>query len=149
MTDMTTTLPLTLYLAQAIGLYLVLLGASVFIAPQRWERVIDEFVTSAALPLITGGFAFVLGVVLIRVHCVLTDPLAIAVTAAGWAALAKGAMLILFPQLSMRLGQWSVRYFRVWAVVVLILGILLGLAGLTGHADATRLVSQQSFPVPG
>ena len=137
---MTTSLALTLYLAQAIGLYLILIGVSALVAPQRWKQVMDGFTASPALTLITGVFVFVLGIVLIRVHCVLADPLAIAVTAVGWIALVEGALLIVVPHLLMRIGAWSMRYTRLWALVSLILGILLGLAGLLGHADATQFV---------
>jgi uncharacterized protein YjeT (DUF2065 family) len=145
---MTTTLPLTLYLAQALGLYVLLVGISALVAPQRWSQIMDGLAGSPALTLITGVFTFALGVVLTRIHSVLTDPLAIVVTVIGWIALAEGALLIVVPRLLMRVGQWSMRFTRVWAIVAIILGILLGLAGLTGRADASRFVSPQSFPIP-
>ncbi len=135
-----TTLPLTLYLAQAIGLYMILVGVSALVRPALWAQVMDEFAASAALPLVTGVFTFALGVTLIFAHSVLTDPLAIAVTAVGWIALLKGAMLIVVPHLSQRLGRWSVRFIRIWAVLVLVLGLLIGLAGLTGTAGYPHIV---------
>ncbi len=146
---MTTTLPLTLYLAQALGLYVLLVGISALVAPQRWSQIMDGLAGSPALTLIAGIVTFALGVVLVRIHGVLTDPLAIVVTAIGWIALAEGALLIVVPHLLIRIGQWSMRFTRAWAIAAIILGVLLGLAGLTGHADTTRFVSQQSFPVPG
>jgi uncharacterized protein YjeT (DUF2065 family) len=149
MLGMTTTLPLTLYLAQMLGLYVLLVGISAFVAPQRWSQIMDGLAGSPALTLITGVFTFALGVVLIHVHYVLTDPLAIVVTVIGWIALAEGALLIVVPHLLMRVGQWSMRYIRVWAVVAIVLGILLGLAGVTGRADYTQFVSWQGFPVSG
>lgn len=136
----TTTLPLTLYLAQAIGLYLVLVGLSALIAPQRWRQVMDEFAASTALPLVTGVFVFFLGVTLIYVHCLLTDPLAIVVTAVGWIALFEGALLIVVPHLLLRIGKWVLPYTTVWALLCLLLGILLGLAGLTGTAGHINIV---------
>ena len=136
----TTSTALTLYLAQAIGLYLILIGMLGVTAPARWQRLMDEFGASAALPLVTGIFAFTVGVTLIAVHCFWTDPLAMAVTAVGWIALIKGAFLIAVPGLLMRIGAWWMTYVRIWAVAVLILGVLLGLAGLFGRVDAGAVI---------
>ncbi len=131
---MVTTSTLTLYLAQAIGLYLILIGLSALVKPDRWRIIMDEFAASPALATITGVFVFTLGVTLIHVHCILTDALAIIVTAVGWIALVEGALLIVVPHLLMRVGQWSMRFTRIWAIVSIILGLFLGYAGLTGTA---------------
>ncbi len=136
----TTTLPLTLYLAQAIGLYLLLVGLSALVAPQRWRQAMDEFSASAALPLVTGVFVFFLGIALVRIHWVLTDPLAIVVTLVGWIALLEGALLIVVPHLLLRVGKWVLPYTTVWALLCILLGILLGLAGLTGTAGHINIV---------
>ncbi len=136
----TTTLPLTLYLAQAIGLYLVLVGLSALVAPGRWRQVMDEFAASAALTLVTGVFVFILGIALVRIHWVLTDPLAIIVTVVGWIALFEGALLIVVPHLLLRIGKGVLPYTTVWALLCLLLGILLGIAGLTGTAGHINIV---------
>lgn len=146
---MTTTLPLTLYLAQMLGLYVLLVGISAFVAPQRWSQIMDGLAASPALTLVTGIVTFALGAALLHIHYVLADPLAIIVTVIGWIALAEGGLLIVVPHLLMRVGQWSMRYIRVWAVIAIVLGILLGLAGLTGRADYTQFVSLPVFPVAG
>lgn len=137
---MITTSPLTLYLAQATGLYLILVGLSALVRPARWHRIMDEFAASAALPLVTGVFVFALGVIWIHVHCILTDPLAILVTAIGWIALVEGALLIVVPHLLLRIGRWSMGFTRVWAIVSIVLGLFLGLAGLTGTAGYPNIV---------
>ena len=137
---MITTLPLTLYLAQAIALYLILIGLSALARPDRWRAIMDEFAASPALALVTGVFTFILGATLIYLHCILTDPLAIIVTAVGWIALLEGALLIVVPHLLVRVGHWSLRFTRVWAIVAIILGLFLGYAGLTGTAGHIQIV---------
>jgi uncharacterized protein YjeT (DUF2065 family) len=136
----TTSSTLTLYLAQAIGLYLILGGLSALVKPDRWRAMMDEFATSPALTMVTGVFVFVLGVTLIHVHCILTDALAFLVTAVGWIALVEGALLMVVPHLLMRIGYWSLNFTRVWAIVAIILGVLLGYAGLTGTAGYPHIV---------
>jgi uncharacterized protein YjeT (DUF2065 family) len=137
---MNTLSPLTLYLAQAIGLYMILAGLSGLVKPDRWRQVMDEFAASAALTLVTGVFVFALGVTLIYVHGFLTDLLAILVTAIGWIALIEGALLIVVPHLLLRIGAWSLKFTRIWAIVSILLGILLGFAGLTGTAGYHDIV---------
>jgi len=48
--------------------------------------------------------------------------------------LIEGALLLAVPGPLIRVGFWSVRFTRVWAIVSIALGILLFLAGLTGRA---------------
>lgn len=145
----TTAIPLTLYLAQGLGLYLILIGLSALVKPDRWRQVMDEFAASAALPLVTGVFTFLFGVAFIYIHCVLTDPLAIVVTLVGWVALVKGALLIVVPHLLTRLGYRTLRFIRIWAILCIVLGILIGIAGLTGTAGHIDIVSQKGLPAHG
>jgi uncharacterized protein YjeT (DUF2065 family) len=135
----TTLTVLTLRLAEAIGLYLLLVGLSGLSAPQRWRTLMDELIASPALQMILGVLVFAIGVTLAMVHSILADPLAILVTLIGWAALLEGALLIAVPGPLLRLGLWSLNYTRIWAIVSLILGILLALAGLLGRADASAI----------
>jgi uncharacterized protein YjeT (DUF2065 family) len=136
----TTIIPLTLYLAEAMGLYLILIGLSGLSAPLRWTALMDELSRSPALQMILGVMVFAIGVTLVIVHSHLTDTLAIIVTVIGWAALLEGALLIVVPALLLRIGAWSLKFTRIWAVVSLIFGILLGLAGLTGRAGFSHIV---------
>lgn len=127
---------LTLRLAEAIGLYLILIGISGLSAPRRWRDAIEELARSPALTLVTGLLAFVIGVTIVITHRAFADPLSIVVTLIGYIALAKGALLIAVPGPLLKLGDWTLRFTRVWAAVALILGVLLFYAGLTGRATA-------------
>ena len=137
---MTTLTVLTLRLAEAIGLYMLLMGLSGLAAPQRWRAMMDELVASPALQMTMGVLVFAIGVTLAMVHSILADPLATLVTLIGWAALLEGALLIAVPGPLLRLGLWSLNYTRIWAIVSLILGIFLALAGLLGRADASAIL---------
>lgn len=131
---MMTTSVLTLELAQALGLYLIVIGLAGLFAPQRWRALLEELERSPALVMIAGVVAFAIGAALVLVHSILTDPLAIIVTVIGWGALIKGALLIAVPGPLMRLGRAATSVTRIWSIAALVLGILLGLAGLTGTA---------------
>lgn len=131
---------LTLRLAEALGLYMILVGLSGLAAPQRWRALMDELSASPALQMLMGVTVFAIGVTLAMVHSILSDPLAIIVTIIGWIALIEGALLIAVPGPLLRLGRWSLDYTRIWAIVSLILGFLLALAGLTGTAGYPNIV---------
>ncbi len=80
---MNTMFVLTLHLAQALGLYMILLGLSGLAAPRRWQAMMDELAASAALQMIMGVLVFAIGVTLALIHSILADPLAIVVTLIG------------------------------------------------------------------
>jgi hypothetical protein len=54
--------------------------------------------------------------------------------------LIEGALLILVPQAMIEIGRRSIGFIRVWGVVAIVLGFLIGIAGLTGRADATAFL---------
>jgi len=129
---MTTLSMLTLQLAEALGLYLILIGLSGLAAPQRWRAAMDDLAASPGLQMTMGVGVFAIGVAIAIAHSRLSDPLAIIVTVIGWLALLEGALLIVTPRPLLRIGRWSLGFTRIWAIAALVLGVLLALAGLTG-----------------
>lgn len=125
---------LTLRLAEAIGLYMIVVGVGGFVSPQRWRAVMDDLARSPGLVMALGFAAFAVGAALVLIHSIWTDPLAVVVSLIGYAALVEGALLIAVPGPLVRVGLWSLRLTRAWAILSIVLGVLLFLAGLTGRA---------------
>ncbi|KFG90250.1 hypothetical protein BV98_001915 [Sphingobium herbicidovorans NBRC 16415] len=125
---------LTLRLAEAIGLYMIVVGVGGLAAPQRWRAMMDDLERSPGIVMALAFPLFAVGAALVLVHDIWTDPLAIVVTLIGYVALAKGALLLAVPGPLIRIGHWSLSFTRAWAIVSILLGILLFLAGLTGRA---------------
>lgn len=132
---MITSSVLTLQLAQALGLYMILMGLSGLVAPQRWRAMIEDMERSTALVMMMGVMVFAIGVALALSHSILTDPLAIIVTLIGWTALIEGALLIAVPGPLLRIGRTALAITRFWAIFSILLGLALGIAGLTGRAE--------------
>lgn len=128
---------LTLRLAEAMGLYMILIGIGGLANPPRWRAVMDDLNRSPALVVALGFSVFVVGVTLVMVHSIWTDPLAIIVSIIGYVALIEGALLLAVPGPLISIGHWSTGFIRAWAIIALVLGILLFLAGLTGRATAS------------
>ena len=126
---------LTLRLAEAIGLYMILAGLSGLRMATRWQEIVADIAASAAVADLFGVACFVVGTAILIPHHHLSDPLAIVVTAFGWLALVEAALFFVFP-------DWITPVLaagpppRLWAVVSLAAGLLLFLAGLTGRAEA-------------
>ena len=125
---------LTLRLAEIIGLYMIVIGLGGLASPQRWRAVMDDLNRSPGLVVALGFAVFAVGATLVLVHSVWTDPLSVIVSLIGYIALIEGATLLAVPGPLIRIGHWSTGFIRTWALIALILGLLLFLAGLTGRA---------------
>lgn len=125
---------LTLRLAEIIGLYMIVIGLGGLASPQRWRAIMDDLNRSPGLVVALGFAVFAVGATLVLVHSVWTDPLSVIVSLIGYVALIEGATLLAVPGPLIRIGHWSTGFIRTWALIALILGLLLFLAGLTGRA---------------
>lgn len=127
---------LTLFLAKALGVYMLAAGLSGLVSRTRWTAILDGLKQSPALCYITGVFVFALGVAMIIAHTIWTDPLAIVVSLFGWAAAIEGLILIVAPEPLLKFGASLVRPGGVvpFALFAIIAGIVLLLCGLIGRA---------------
>jgi hypothetical protein len=131
---------LTLTLAKAFGVYIILVSLVGLFDPARWAAIVADLQRSPALTYIAGITTFALGLALLIVHPFWTDPLAIIITVFGWVALLEGVILTAAPDGFLKLGAALVaspRRARAWAVIGLVTGAaLLGL-GLMARAQVS------------
>ena len=130
----TTSTVLTLSLAKAFGAYMVAGGLSLFIGQTRWAGVLDEFRQRPGLTYLAGIVVYALGVVIIMVHNNWGDALAGFISLFGWGAMIEGLIIIAAPSLLLDIAQPMMKpvLMKIFAVAVIILGILLLIAGFTG-----------------
>jgi uncharacterized protein YjeT (DUF2065 family) len=126
---------LTLHLAVLIGLYMIAVGIGGLTGNARWAELVEELERSPSLLWLVGAFAFAVGALVVTIHNRWTDPLAMIVTFAGWAALAEGLVLLAYPAAWLALARPMLRHVRAVAIASILLGALFLLAGLTGRAD--------------
>lgn len=125
---------LTLRLAEAFGLYLMAIGAGALIAPHRWRAIGEEMERSPGLILIAGVLTFAFGALIFGIHHSVADPLAIVITIFGAIGAVEGLLLLAVPQTFIRIGRAAFARPYLWAIVAVLLGAALFVAGLTGHA---------------
>ncbi len=131
---------LTLQLAKAFGLYLLVTGLSGLTAPARWKAVMEDYQRSPGLSYLTAVIVLGAGLVLVMVHSLWTDPLAIIVSLFGWIALIEGVALMAASEGLLKLGAATVATpgrTRAWAIIAVILGAGLLIAGSLGRAEVS------------
>ncbi len=128
---------LTLWLAQAIGLYALAIGALLAAQPSRLGAIVAALEANPALALLSGVAAFAVGVAIVLSHHVTHDGLALTVTLIAVVACIEGLALIAAPQPLLRVARACIPAARPLGVVSLVIGLILFLAGLTGRADAS------------
>lgn len=127
---------LTLQLAKAIGLYWLAAGIGLLLAPGRLRALVDDLERSPGLVSLTGAGLFAIGVAILIPHHLLYDPLSVVVTLLALLFAVEGLVLLACPDLLLGLARPFVGHARLWAIVAIVAGAVMLLAGLTGRADA-------------
>jgi uncharacterized membrane protein len=127
---------INIFLGRLLGLYLVAISAGMLVHRRRTLATLDEMARSGPSMLFSGMVATAAGLAVVLAHNVWSGgALAIVVTILGWAALLKGAALLLVPAERMADAYKNAgfeRFFHVWMVVVLALGLWMTWAAFTG-----------------
>lgn len=134
---METATALTLHLLDAIGLYMLAIGAGALLAPDRWQKLGDEMEASPGLTIVMGIVTFAIGVAMLGVHHGLHDPLAIVVTVIAAIAVVEGMLILAVPRVMIGIGAPFFARPRAWAAVIVLIGLVLLAIGLTGRAGPT------------
>jgi hypothetical protein len=121
----------TVFLGKLFGLYLVAISIGMFVNKRRTLATLDEMARSGPGVLFSGMVATAAGLAIVLGHNVWSGGvLAVVVTLFGWAALLKGVSLLLIPpeqMASVYKGLGFERFFYVWMIVVLAIGLLITL----------------------
>jgi len=129
---------LTLTLARGFGVLILAVSLLALVTPGRLSAALADFERSPGLTLLGAITALIMGLVLITLHNLWTDPLAILVSLLCWACLVKGVLLLAAPTGYLKFGAAiaaSPSRIRIYGVVALILGAILLAAGLLGRAS--------------
>jgi len=87
----------TLFLAQVMGVYFVVVGLSLVLYPKRTIRAIHEIADDYLVPYLSGAIALVVGLLVVLTHNVWDDLTTSTVSLVGWLSLIKGALFFLLP----------------------------------------------------
>ena len=113
-------------IAQILGPIYLIVAAGMALNAPLYQRMVQEFLASAALAYLGGLMALVFGLVILVFHHDWPGDWRVVVTLIGWLSLAKGGALIIAPAALGRLYAPLIANparLRLWAVIPLILGL--------------------------
>ena len=117
----------TIFLGRLLGLYLVAISVGMLVNRRRTLNTLQDMASSGPWMLFSGMVATAAGLAVVLGHPVWSGgALPVAVTLVGWAALMKGVTLLLIPGERIAAAYKGIgfeRFFPVWMVVVLAIGL--------------------------
>ncbi len=123
---------ISLFLAQAFGIYFVVMGLVMF-RRNTISMIISSFAENRALKFFAGVFILILGIILVLVHNIWEGPAwQVVITVFAWLTFIKGIFYLLVPQniymgLVRALNKSNV--FLVGGIVAVVIGVWLASIG--------------------
>lgn len=121
---------ISIFLAKVLGVYLVVVCASVLMNRRRWAAMVER--ADSDLQMYTSGaIIFLLGLVLVNLHNVWTADYRGVVTFLGWLTLFKGLVRLLWGHKAVSWGKSAFHssWYTPLVAIFLVLGLWLANAG--------------------
>jgi hypothetical protein len=120
---------MSLFIAKIIAVVYVAVGLGMLLNFKYYQKVIKDALKNPLLALYGGMFALAIGFLLVSYHNFWVADWTVIITILGWAALVKGALLVLLPGPFMKFAKVFVKYMWFAPVFALIIGLVLGYFG--------------------
>jgi hypothetical protein len=95
----------SIFLARLIGPLMLAVGIGIFVNGQVYRMLADEFLRSRALIYLSGLLTMTAGLAIVLTHNVWRADWPVIITILGWLALIGGAVRIIAPQGTERVGR--------------------------------------------
>ena len=126
---------ISVFLAQAFGLYFVIAGLALLLQPQAVRELIRTFSGSPANIMMGGFVSLLVGVPLVLIHNIWDGaPWQTLITIMAWLALLKGVVRIFMPDIVIRLSLGLGRneaLTKLLLVIMVLIGIYLTYIGFS------------------
>jgi uncharacterized protein YjeT (DUF2065 family) len=118
---------LTLILSKILALYLIVTGLGFILSPKFFVKMIKGADKSDPVLInLSGMVHFLIGAAIVTNHFLWGTLLEGFVTGLGIAFLLKGAFLIALPQLTLKSNKTSVKFFPVFGIIFIAVGLFIG-----------------------
>ena len=118
----------SVFLARLIGPIMIAVGIGVFVNGAVFRSLADEFLRSRALIYLSGLLLMTAGLAIVLTHNVWAAGWTVIITILGWLATIGGAVRIVCPQASEKMGGWMLKHpqgLTIGAVFWLAIGAVL------------------------
>ncbi|MBU1151402.1 hypothetical protein KJ632_01075 [Patescibacteria group bacterium] len=112
--------------ARTIAVVWGVMGLGILLNSAYFEKAFEDIYKSRATVFYGGVLALAFGFVIVSLHNVWVWDLPVVVTLFGWAALLKGLMLLLVPEVLLKFSKPFLANLKVVGVGALIFGLVLG-----------------------
>lgn len=117
---------------QIFSLVYIAVGIGIFINPDFYKKLFEDFIENAAVLYLGGITALVVGYLILAFHNTWTKDLSVIITIFGWLALIKGILILIQPKIIITLSKAMVQkkgILKIEAIVVIILGLAFAFLG--------------------
>lgn len=120
-----------LLVAQLLGPIYLTIAIGMFVSQDYYKKMYEEMLKSRMMMYVGGIMAFLIGLLILRVHNVWTADWTVVVTIIGWLALLKGVCLLVIPQKFLGWNAWvkNAKGLLVAEILAFLLGIGLTYVG--------------------
>jgi vacuolar-type H+-ATPase subunit I/STV1 len=140
---------LTLYLGRLLGLFFIIFSIALYVQKPTAIDIIGQLLHDRLLMLLTGMIALACGLAIVLAHNIWSGGvLPVVVTIIGWLLLIRGVLLIALPPEVSAVFEMLhyTRYFDVYELVVLIIGILMAYGGFRKPLPPSGAVQDKPNP---
>jgi hypothetical protein len=117
----------SIFLAQAFGIYLVIMSLFLILEYKTLRPLVDEFASSPALILLSGFISLILGILLILSHNVWVMGWPVVITILSWLVFIQGIARLFFTHKLIPFIRFSNnrRFYLIVGIVTLLIGLFL------------------------
>lgn len=110
--------------ARILGPYLTIVAVVVLFRTPDMRSLLTEFTETAVWPWVMGALVLLAGIAIVATHQRWRRPAAIVVSILGWMLVARGVLLLAFPEIFAELANRTIDAAGVWRNVVVVLGVI-------------------------
>jgi hypothetical protein len=108
----------SIFLARLIGPLYLVVGLGMLLNQGYYRDLMRDLPSGGMLYYISGAIALITGVAILQFHNLWVADWRVILTLLGWLALAKGFLLLVFPQAGLRLSAWFARSTMILSAAV-------------------------------
>ena len=119
----------SILLAQIIGVLYLSVGIGMLVSKSHYQKLFQEFKTSATLIYIGGMMAILFGFIILHMNNVWEMSYIGVITLIGWIGIIKGIILLVKPDILMNQMPFWTKYLGFASTIVILVGLMFSYYG--------------------
>ncbi len=123
---------ISIFLAQALCLYFVIISISLLTNGERVKMLLNKIMDNEGMLFLSGFIALIFGILLVISHNLWVMDWPVVITLVAWLALVKGIVRVVFPDKAIELSRkWLMndKVYYASTIIILLIGLFLGFHG--------------------